>query len=63
MKEELENMKRNQSEMKNILTEMKNTLLGINSIVDETEDEIKDLKDKKAKNTNWNSKKNPKTVG
>ena len=37
--------------MKNTLTEMKNTLQGINSGVDEAEDQIRDLKDKKAENT------------
>ena len=37
--------------MKNALTEMKNTLQGINSGRNETEDQIIDLKDREAENT------------
>ena len=37
--------------MKNTTTKMKNTLLGINSIKDETEDHIRNLEDKKAENS------------
>ena len=37
--------------MKDTLTEMKNNLQGINSIVDEAEDQLRDLEDKKAENT------------
>ena len=40
---EIENIKKNKSEMKNTLTEMKNTLQAINSGVDEAEDQIRDL--------------------
>ena len=36
---EIQNIKENQSEMKNTLTEIKNTLQGINSGVDEAEDQ------------------------
>ena len=38
---DLENMKNNQTEMKNTLTEMKNTLEGINSRLNDTEEQIK----------------------
>ena len=44
IKTELENIKKNQSEMKS-------TLQGINSGVDEVEDQIRDLEDKEAENT------------
>ena len=37
--------------MKNTITEMKNTLDGINSGVHKTEDQIRDLKDQKAENS------------
>ena len=37
--------------MKNTQTEMKNTLQGINSGVDEAEDQIEDLKYKEAETT------------
>ena len=47
----LESIKKNKSEMKNILTEMKNTLQGTNSVVDEAKDQIRDLEDKEAENT------------
>ena len=47
----LENITKKQPTMKNTLTEMKNTVQGINSGVNEAEDEINDLKDKEAKNT------------
>ena len=48
---ELENIKMNQSEMKNTLTDMKNALQGINSGTDEAEYPIRDQKDKEAENT------------
>ena len=51
MKMEIENIKKNQSEMKTTITEMKNILQGINSKVDEAEDQIRDLEDKKVENT------------
>ena len=35
---ESENMKKNQTKLKNILTEMKDTLQGINSRLDDTEE-------------------------
>ena len=37
--------------MKNILTEMKNNFQGINSRVDKAGDQIRDLEDKEAENT------------
>ena len=50
-KMEIGNIKKNHSEIKNILTELKTTLQGINRDRDETEDKIRDLKDKGAENT------------
>lgn len=41
-------IKKSQSEMNNIITDTKNTLERINIKVDETEDQIRDLKDKTA---------------
>ena len=54
---ELENIKKNQSELKNIIIEMKNTLEGINSRLRDTEECIPDLKDRIRKLFNQNSKK------
>ena len=51
MKKDVETRKTNQSEMKATLTEMKNNLQGINSKVDEAENQISDLECKEAKNT------------
>ena len=48
---EIENIKKNQSEMKTTITEMKNILQGINSKVDEAEDQIREMGDKEAENT------------
>ena len=44
-------MKKSQLEMMITFTEMKNNLQGINNEVDETENKIKDLDDKKTENT------------
>ena len=38
MKKDIETIRKNQSEMKNIIPEMKNRLEGINSKLDEAED-------------------------
>ena len=46
-----------QSGMKETLIEIKNNLQGINSGVDEAEDQINDLEYKEAKASNQNSKK------
>ena len=54
---ELENSKKNQSELKNTTTEKKNTLKGINSTLGDTEEHISDLEDRKWKSPNQNSKK------
>ena len=43
--------KKNQSDMKNTITEIKNNLQGINSTVDEAEDQIRDLENMDAENT------------
>ena len=50
VKMEIENIKKNEWDMKNIITEMKNTLEGINSKFDETENWISNLEDKVAEN-------------
>ena len=47
----METTKMNQSEIKNTLTEIKNTLQGINSRVDEAENQIRNLECMEAKNT------------
>ena len=55
---EIENIKKSQSEMKNIWTEMKNTLQGINSGVDKTQRTKSAIwKIRKQKTPNQNSKK------
>ena len=46
IKTELENTKKNQSEIKNIITQIQNTLHKINSREDEAENQISDLEDK-----------------
>ena len=43
--------------MKNTLTEKKNSLQGIKSGVDEAEDQVRDLEDKEAENTQSKQKK------
>ena len=49
--EDLENIRKNQSKLKNTITEIKNTPKGINSRVDDTEELISDLKDRIVKIT------------
>ena len=51
MREDMETIKKNQSEMKDILTEMKVNLQGISSRVDEAKNQNSNLEYKKAKNT------------
>ena len=46
----IENIKKNQSEMKNTILKMKNTLQGIDSNVDEAEYQISNLGYKEAEN-------------
>ena len=48
--EDLNSIKKIQSEMKDILIEVKNNLQRNNSRMDEAEDQIKDLEHKEAKN-------------
>ena len=48
--EDLNSIKKIQSEMKDTLIEMKNNLQGNNSRVDEAENQINDLEHKEAKN-------------
>ena len=43
---ELENIKKNQLEQKNVLTEMKNTLEGINSRLGDTQEWISNLEER-----------------
>ena len=47
----IETIKKNQQKMKNTISEMKNTPEGINSRLDETEDQISDLGDKLSEHT------------
>ena len=51
MKKDTETLKMDQSEVKDTLTKMKNNLQGINSRVDDTENQISDLEYKEAKNS------------
>ena len=53
----METIKNNQSEMKDILTEIKNNLQGINSTVDEVENQISDLEYMEAKNNQSEQRK------
>ena len=48
---ELQQHKKDQSEIKDTLTEVKNNLQGINSRVDEAKNEISNLEYKEVKNT------------
>ena len=50
LNEDLNSIKKTQSEMKNTLIKMKNNLQGINSRVDEAENQISNLEHKEAKN-------------
>ena len=50
-KKDMKTVTKNQPEMKNTLTEMKNKLQGINSGIDEAENQISSLEYKKAENT------------
>ena len=63
---ELENIKKNQTEVKNIIIEMKNTLQGINSRWNDTEEWNSELEDKSSGNHwSWTKKrkKNEKKEG
>ena len=55
--EDLNSIKRIQSEMKDTLTKIKNNLQGNNSRVDEAENLINDLEHKEAENNKNNRKK------
>ena len=50
IKKDMENIKKIQSEMKDILIKIKNNLQGNNSRVDEAKDQINDMEYKEAKN-------------
>ena len=52
LREDLNNVKKIQSETKNTLTEIKDSLLGNNSRVNEVENQINDWEHKDAKQTN-----------
>ena len=52
LSEDLNSIKKMQSEMKDTLIEIKNNLQGNNSRVDEAENQINDLEHKEAKTTN-----------
>ena len=62
LSENLNNIKRIQSEMKDTVTEMKNNWQGIHSTVDETENENSDLEYKEAKNTQSEQQKEKKNL-
>ena len=51
LNENCNNIKKDQWETKDILTEMKNNLQGINSTVNEMENQMRDLENKEAENT------------
>ena len=51
IKMEIENIKKNQSGMKNTITEMEIKLEGINRRLHEEQDQISDLEDKASENT------------
>ena len=57
LSEDLNSMKKIQSEMKDALIETKNNLQGNNSRMDEAKNQINDLEHKEAKTTNQNNKK------
>ena len=57
LNEDLNSIKRIQSETKDALIEIKNNLQGNNSRVDEAENQINDLEHKEEKTTNQNNKK------
>ena len=50
LSEDLITIKRNQSKVKDTLIQIKNNLQGNNSTVDEAENQLNDLEDKKVKN-------------
>ena len=56
--EELENIKKNQIELKNIITEIQNTLEGSNSRLDDTEKRMSNLEDRVVEITQTEKKKN-----
>ena len=57
LSEDLDSIKKTQTEMKCTPIEIKNNLLGNNSTVDEAENHINDLEHEEAKTTNQNNKK------
>ena len=56
LSEDLKNLKKIQSEMKDTLIEIKNNLQGNNNRVDEAENQINNLEPKGAKTTSQNKK-------
>ena len=57
LSEDLNRIKKIQSETKDALIEIKNNLQGNNHRIDEAENQINDLEHKEAKTTNQNNKK------
>ena len=57
LSEDLNSIKKIQSEMKDTLTEIKNNLQGNNCRVDEAEIQMNDMEHKEAKNNQQNNKK------
>ena len=63
LSEDLNSIKKTQSETKDTLIEIKNNLQGINSRVDEAENQLNDLEHKKAIIRTARRKKNQKNQG
>ena len=61
LSEDINNIKKIQSETKDVLIEIKNNLQGNNSRVDEAENRVNDLEQKEAKPTNQNKNKKNKS--
>ena len=65
LSEDLNSITKIQSEMTDTLIEIKNNIQGIKSRVDKAKNQINDMEDKEAKNSQWEQeeKKNPKNWG
>ena len=55
--ETLKDIKKDQLEIKHTVTEVKKNIQRSNSRLEDPKNQVKDLKYKEAKNTNWKSKK------
>ena len=61
LSEDLNSIKKTQSEMKDTLIKIKNNLQGNNSSVDESDNQINELEHKEPKTTNQNNQKKNKS--